>query len=174
MKRRTKADPATDARKHEGLAFWAWQWHTPLMPVGRFIDAVDKGNVPASDDMAYIAAALRELFCHRDTEATMHAVSRRLGAIRDTGRREITGEEGDHMCVAAIAMVHKERQLVRDGIAPRAARAQAVREIAEQHRVARRTAQAWRKENDSIANAVLNGVEKITSRKTRASKPTGC
>jgi hypothetical protein len=153
----TDVDPATDGRGAKHLEEWAWQWKTELMDAGRFIDAVDSGKAPPQAFIAKLARALRELFCHRDTETSLRAFARILGVKqrRGKGRRQQTAAEAEPGYLGALQMVERERALQASGVLPRSARSKSVREFANTSGVPLRTVQHWRRIHGDSARMLI-------------------
>jgi len=152
--KRKKPDIATDHRNGSHMEEWAWQWDQKLMPVGRFIDAVERGESPALDDARSVAMALRAFFCHRDTDASLAEFATVLGVTRKQGRRESTAEESTRATGAAISIAMREHELKAAGETAARAQAKAIRVVAGIENVPLRTAQAWWKEWREVGRAM--------------------
>jgi hypothetical protein len=170
MVTRKKADPATDARRLSGAALeaWAFGWDAGLLPIAGFIKDVEAG-LPAPEAPAkVIAAALREFFCHRDTDASLHEFARKLGLKRKQGKRGPTADELDHVSVACFEIAAREGDLIAAGKSPSKAESAAKREYAAAHKVSLRTVQAWWKSQGDGARVLIARAK--AERQKRATK----
>lgn len=165
MPRSAKPNPKTDVRQQPGprLVSWAKSWKYPgLIDIALLIEAVESDTAPDSKTLRKLATALREFYCHRDTESSLKAFAGQMDiGLRKRGRHKESQGEAMKAIDAVMKFLLVERAAVANGLTPREARAFCVKQYSDDKRKPLRTVQDWRKRFEKIAQKRIDDAERI-------------